>query len=265
MMKKILFILLIIFPFLTDAQENINLTDGQGLRQGLWKRNYPNGRTMYEGRFKDGKPVGEWRRYHENGALRAILNHSEINDSVQAKLFDISGKLIAQGTYFNELKVGKWTYFTDGRIVSDEEYVDGAKTGISRVYYPTGELLEETEWVNDRKNGSYRAFYQNGRPFLECKYDNNMRNGFCVTYFPSGAMEVDAFYKNDLPHGEWKYFTENEELRLTLYYDEGVLLNPEALLEIETKQLEETERKGKSISDPEKFMHNPMEYLLRNQ
>lgn len=250
---------------LSTGQQEINHTDNNGLKQGFWKRNYPNGRAMYEGVFNNDKPVGEWRRYHENGALRAILVHSENSDSVSAQLFDIVGKPVAEGTYVKEQKAGKWQYFTDGRKVSEEEFVDGKKSGISRIYYPSGELLEEAEWKNDQKNGRYRAFYQTGKPFLECKYENDLRNGFCVTYFPSGVMEVDAFYRNDLPHGEWKYYRENEDIKFTLLYDEGVLLNPEVLYEQETKQLDELESKGKSISDPEKFMHNPMEYLLKNQ
>lgn len=263
-MKRFLLILIVI-PMLSAGQQELNQTDSNGLKQGLWKRAYPNGRAMYEGVFENDRPVGEWRRYHENGALKAILVHSEISDSVSAQLFDIGGKPAAQGTYIKELKTGKWTYFTDGRKVSEEEFVDGLKSGISRIYYPSGELLEETEWMNGQKNGRYRAYYQSGKPFLECKYENNLRNGFCVTYSPSGAMEVDAFYRNDLPHGEWKYYTENEELWFTLKYDEGVLLNPEVLYWKETKQLNELEIKGKSIADPEKFMHNPMEYLLKNQ
>jgi antitoxin component YwqK of YwqJK toxin-antitoxin module len=263
-MMRFLFILML-FPMLSAGQQELNLTDNNGLKQGLWKRNYPNGRMMYEGVFKNDRPVGEWRRYHENGVIRAILVHNEISDSVSAQLFDIVGKPAAEGTYVKEQKAGKWQYFTDGRKVSEEEFVDGEKSGISRIYYPSGELLEEAEWKNDQKNGRYRAFYQSGKPFLECKYENDLRNGFCVTYFPSGAMEVDAFYRNDLPHGEWKYYRENEDIKFTLLYDEGVLLNPEVLYEQETKQLDELERKGKSISDPEKFMHNPMEYLMKNQ
>jgi antitoxin component YwqK of YwqJK toxin-antitoxin module len=263
-MMRFLFILML-FPMLSAGQQELNLTDNNGLKQGLWKRNYPNGLMMYEGVFKNDRPVGEWRRYHENGVIRAILVHNEISDSVSAQLFDIVGKPAAEGTYVKEQKAGKWQYFTDGRKVSEEEFVDGEKSGISRIYYPSGELLEEAEWKNDQKNGRYRAFYQSGKPFLECKYENDLRNGFCVTYFPSGAMEVDAFYRNDLPHGEWKYYRENEDIKFTLLYDEGVLLNPEVLYEQETKQLDELERKGKSISDPEKFMHNPMEYLMKNQ
>lgn len=263
-MLRYLFILLC-FPLLAGGQEGPNQTDAGGLKQGLWKRYYPNRNLMYEGKFQNDKPVGEWRRYHENGALRAILVHSDATDSVSARLFDLIGRLVAEGTYRGEKKTGRWTYFSDEKRVSDEEFADGLKTGISRIYYPSGELLEEAEWKDNKKSGRYRAFFPSGKPFLECIYSNDQRNGFCVTYYPSGEMEVDAFYREDLPDGDWKYYTENGELSYTLHYSSGVLLNPEVLFEAETRKLEEMERQGKEIADPEKYINNPTEYLLKNR
>ncbi len=258
-------LILLCFPLLAGSQELLNHTDAGGLKQGLWKRYYPNQRLMYEGKFQSDKPVGEWRRYHENGALMAILIHSEATDSVAARLFDLAGKLVAEGTYRGEKKSGLWTYFSEGRRVSEEEFADGLKSGTSRVYYPSGELLEEAEWKDNKKSGRYRAFFTSGKPFLECIYSNDQRNGFCVTYYPTGEMEVDAFYREDVPDGDWKYYSEKGEIRYTLHYSSGVLLNPEVLYETETRKLEEMERQGKIITDPEKYINNPTEYLLKNR
>jgi antitoxin component YwqK of YwqJK toxin-antitoxin module len=71
-MKQFLLILMLI-PMLSTGQQEINHTDNNGLKQGFWKRNYPNGRAMYEGVFNNDKPVGEWRRYHENGGLKSHI------------------------------------------------------------------------------------------------------------------------------------------------------------------------------------------------
>lgn len=255
----------IFFPLIVSGQQDVNLTDASGLKQGLWKRSYLNGRLMYEGSFKDDKPIGDWRRYHESGVLRALLNHSSQSDTVHVILYDETGNPAAEGYYLGEKKAGRWSYFSENRKISEEEYTDGLKSGTSRVFYPSGELLEESEWTNGTRNGRYRAFYISGKPFLECMYEDDRRNGFCVTFFPSGSMEVDAYYTDDLPDGEWKYYTEKEELRYVLQYSAGVLLNPEVLYNLETKQLEELEKKGRQMDDPEKFLHNPTEYLLRNQ
>lgn len=263
-MKEFLLILLLL-PLIGASQGMTNQTDQDGLKQGKWIRSYPNGKLMYEGTFRDDKPAGEWKRYHESGALKAVMKYIAGSDSVDAVLYDINGKPIAEGKYVAEKKTGLWKQYSDGRIISEEEFVNGIKEGKSRIFYPTGELLEESEWKGDKRNGNYRAFYLSGKPFLECRYENDQRNGFCVSWFPSGVMEVDAFYRNDLPEGEWKYYSEKGELRYVLQYSEGYLLNREVLLEVETRNLQEQEKAGKNITDPEKFMQNPSEFLMRMQ
>ena len=68
---RIILILLLLLPLITLSQ--INQTDSTGKRQGLWKKQFPGGNLIYEGNFKDGKPVGEWKRYHENGQVKALI------------------------------------------------------------------------------------------------------------------------------------------------------------------------------------------------
>jgi antitoxin component YwqK of YwqJK toxin-antitoxin module len=262
---RILIILFILLPLAAFSQSPLNQTDASGLRQGMWQKKYPNGRLMYEGRFADNRPVGEWKRYHDNGALRAVLEHRAGNDTVDARLFDTNGKLMAEGQYVNEKKTGTWTHYSGERKISEETYVNDLRHGKSRIFYPGGELLEETTYADNQKTGPYKAYFITGKPFLECTYAYDLRQGFCVTYYPSGAMEVDARYQDGLPDGDWKYFTETGELRYTLKYREGELLNPEVLLQVETQILENLESQGKILLDPEKYMDDPTEYLLQNQ
>lgn len=262
---RYLMILILLIPMAAFSQAPLNQTDASGLRQGLWQRKYPNGRLLYEGRFNDNKPVGEWKRYHDNGALKAVLNHRAGNDTVDAVLYDTNGKMMAKGLYLAEMKTGIWSYYSEERKISEETFMNDQRHGKSRIFYPGGEVLEETEYANNLKNGPYRAFFTTGKPFLECTYVDDLRQGFCITYYPSGAMEVDAHYKNGLPDGDWKYFTETGELKYTLKYSEGELLNPEVLLQVETQILETMESQGKILLDPEKYMDDPTEYLLKNQ
>ena len=50
-----------------DQDSAINQTDAKGLKQGFWKAKFDNGRIKYEGYFKDNHPVGELKRYYEEG------------------------------------------------------------------------------------------------------------------------------------------------------------------------------------------------------
>ena len=71
---------------------------------------YPNGHIKMEGLFEDGKPVGEIKRYHENGKLQGIQVF-DINGNSTAEIYAGDGTLSAIGKYEGHKKVGIWSYF----------------------------------------------------------------------------------------------------------------------------------------------------------
>jgi antitoxin component YwqK of YwqJK toxin-antitoxin module len=258
---RILVFLILFLPLFSFSQ--INQTDANGLRQGFWQKQQPNGRLMYEGNFKDGKPVGEWKRYHPGGQIKAVINYRTDSDSAFTQLFDEWGIKVAEGIYFNEKKAGIWNYFTDKRKVADEQFTDGEKQGKSHKYYETGEVWEKTNWVRGKQEGNYSVFFKNGEPFFQCKMSNNQRNGLCLTYFQNGRVELEANYKNGLRHGDWKYFDEQGSYRYSLYYNEGKILNPNVRDSISNLQLQKMEVGKDTLVDPEKFMENPSDYMMK--
>ena len=216
---RISVIILFFIPFCAFSQ--INQTDANGLRQGLWQKKQSNGRLLYEGGFKDGKPVGEWKRYHEGGQIKAIIQYKTDSDSALTQLFDEWEKKVAEGYYLNERREGTWIYFSENRIVSEENFNNGIKHGLSRKFYDTGEVLEETDWKNGKQEGNYQVFFKNGEPFMQCTMSNNQRNGKCLSYFQNGKVELEANYKNGRRHGSWKYFEENGMFWYELDYENG--------------------------------------------
>ncbi len=254
-------LLLFFLPLGVRGQEAGNVTDSLGRRQGFWQKRFPDGKLMYEGHFMDDKPVGEWKRYHDSGILKAILQYQAGNDSVKARLYDPSGKPFAEGPYVHERKEGLWIYYSDERKISEEHFSKGVKNGICRKFYPLGQLLEESEWRGDQPEGIYRAIYPDGKPYMECQYRSGKRHGLCTSYYRSGKTEVEAWYKNNLPEHRWKYFDEDGNVRFELHYSEGVLQNPEVISKMDTRQLEEMEKQRNRLVDPEKYLQNPEEFL----
>lgn len=262
-MKRIIWILLVALPLFAASQEQVNQTDASGLRQGLWKKQYTNGKTIYEGRFVDNKPTGNWKRYHDNGKIQAEIAYFEKSDSAFTTLFDLAGNRMAEGIFLNQKKVGEWKYFSEGRLVSEDSFSNGLKKGLSKKYYPSGAILETSEWENGLRNGKYFAFFENGQSYLEVNYFNDLREETCRSYFESGKVEMEAFYKSDKRHGDWKYYNESGELLYTLKYKDGVLLNPELLDSIQTTTLNRLDQNKGNIPDPEQFIENPEEYMRR--
>lgn len=260
-MKNLVLVIILLLPFSLLAQ--INKTDSEGMRQGLWKKQYPNGTLMYEGRFQDDKPTGEWKRYHKNGQVKAIIQYHKNSDSAFVQLFNPHGQKIASGNYVNEKKAGNWNYFSGNRKIAEEIFKKGKKHGISRRFYETGELLKQVEWQNGLQEGKYQVFYKNGKPYMQCKYSNNLRNGLCLIYFQNGRVELEAAYKNNLRHGDWNYYNKEGELLYTLKYEEGKLLNPKVRDSIDNRQMKNLEKARNSIPDPEKFIADPSEYMRK--
>jgi antitoxin component YwqK of YwqJK toxin-antitoxin module len=262
-MQKIIYLILFFIPVTLYSQ--VNQTDLSGLRQGKWQKTYFNGRLMYEGEFKDGKPVGEWTRFHESGQVKAKINYAENSDSAFAQLFDVWGKKIADGAYVNEKREGKWIFFSNNVKVAEEEFSNGEKHGFSRKFYPSGEVLEESEWQNGVQEGNYRVFFKTGKPYMQCKFSTGKRNGLCLSYFQNGRIEMEAHYKNNLRHGEWKFYNSEGEHLYTLIYEKGQLLNPEVRDSIDNNQILELESGRHSIPDPEKFIQDPSEFMMQMQ
>jgi len=76
---------------------------------------------------------------------------------------------------------------------------------------------------------------------------------------------VESYYTNDLPDGTWKYFNEKDSVRFILQYDKGTLKNPEVLINLNTKELENLEKQRANLTDPEKYLQNPEEYPIKKR
>ena len=257
---------LIIYLFLlisgsVFAQNVINQVDAQGRKQGFWTKKDVTGKLLYQATFKDDKPVGEMKRFHPNGKVKALLNFVEGSELSDAKLFDEQGIQIAQGKYSGQKKTGEWNYFLKSKVIATENYADGQKNGLSKRYYTTGELLEESNWLNDKLNGLSRTYFQDGKVYLECNYLEGRRNGVFKTLFPNGSMEMEAYYTDDVRDKDWKYYDETGKLLFTLKFDRGKLLNPEVEDSIDKIKFGIFKTKEDNIPDPGKFMQNPEEYM----
>ena len=258
---RILFILFLFLPTLVFSQ--LNQTDVNGLRQGKWEKKQANGRLIYEGQFKDGKPVGEWKRYHTGGQIKAEIVY--VGDTARTVLLDVWRKKVASGNYINQKKEGVWSIYKNREKVADEEYKDGVKNGIARKFYDTRQIMEQCEWKNGKQDGDYEVFYKSGKPYIQCKMKENVRNGLFLIYFENGQQELVGEYKNNLRHNEWKYHNKKGENMYSLFYDNGQILNPNVRDSIGNIEMQNFEKNKGAITDPEKFMEDPSGYMMKNK
>ena len=262
-MRKLILLFIIItgsFTFLS-AQNSINQIDAKGHKQGKWIGKYPGGAVRYEGSFKDDKPVGDWKRFHENGKIKARLFNLPDSDKAVAELFDSNGIRYAKGNYIGTAKDSTWNYYNNLSLVGKENYSNGVKTGVSQTFFENGVAATEANWANGMLDGVSRSFYPSGKKKTEIMYRSGKRQGLSLVYYESGQQEIDGQYNNDQIDGNWKFSDNNGVVKYELKYKAGVLLNPEIIEKIQANEFKAFDRKKGVLKDPAKFTQSPEEYL----
>lgn len=237
-----------------QTAEQLNQTDGKGRKQGHWIKKYPNGNIMYDGFFRDDMPAGEFKRYYENAGLKSVLLFDSTGREASATLYYQNGLPASRGKYVNQLKEGKWQFFssTNKDVLISEEYYSGDKrNGTSVKYYPDGRIAEKINYINDVRHGEWTKFYPDGRITMKTSYLNGKLDGRFEAFFENGKQEFSGQYKNDIRDGLWIIFKNDGSTRFRTVYTMGVPDNRE--IEIyETNYLDSLDRNKASIPDPEK-------------
>lgn len=218
-------------------------TDAQGRKQGYWKKkDEKTGKLLYEGAFKDDKPVGKFIHYYPGDtARRAVMYYYRDGEIAYANLYhQFTGKLMAQGKYVQEKKDSTWKYFDEnGRLLSLENFKKGLKNGKAFVYMDNGEIAEECEYRDDKKHGSYRQYYLDKKLKCEGKYEVGEKQGKFTWYYPEGKIYQVGNYVNGKPEGIFLIFEKDGKLKEKQVFFNGRMLKGKEAEAYEKKLKEE--------------------------
>jgi antitoxin component YwqK of YwqJK toxin-antitoxin module len=243
--------------------DTVNRTDNQGKKTGYWISKDPSGLKVYEGYFREGKPVGRFVRFHANGKTKAEMNYSTDGNRVDAHLFDADGRLRAEGTYVKQLKHGLWSFYSEKKNpIYRINYNNGKVHGEALRYDANGALVEQTQWNNNVLNGLQIVFYQDQKPQAKINYRKGLIDGLYQLFFHDGKTEVQGEYTDGLKTGTWTYYLSDGKVDYILNYKKGVILNPEVLTARQLESFNRYEKNSKLLKDPQDFMNNP-EGLIR--
>ena len=114
-------------------------------RVGTWEYYFPSGKLMSKEQYKNGVLDGELINYYPDGVITEKSNYKNglLHGTSQkyssrsilieevaflngkpngvAKYFELNGNLKETGVYKNGKRVGKWEYYLEGEIATDEE------------------------------------------------------------------------------------------------------------------------------------------------
>jgi len=233
-----IFLVLIAASFTLIAQDTINKKDSVGKKHGFWRKSDSSGKKIYEGHFNHDIPVGEFMYYYPGGELKAVSLMSDNGKRSKTISYYRNRRKMAEGIFIDEKKDSLWKFYSeyDGTLVSEENYKNGKKDGISISYYNTGVKAEQTTWENGVRNGPWKTYYTDGKLKLKCTYKNDLKDGPIKTYHMSGKIWLTGQYINGDADGTWTYVTEKGEVEKKEYFDKGRLVKTEEFIKKEAKE-----------------------------
>ena len=223
-MRCFYIILILTITFLPALSQTETAPGITGISDVVYReKTYPNGKPMYQGYFRDDKPVGEMKRFYENGNIQAILQYGEVTENVRAKLFYDNGSLAAEGIYLDMLKDSVWRYYGyyDGVLAMTETYLKGKRYGPMIHYYLNGSILDSVNWENDVKQGTWVAYFPDGKLKQKGSFLNGKLEGDFLVNMEDGSPYITGKYKNDQPDGRWVFYNADGSVITEMNYIEG--------------------------------------------
>jgi len=140
--------------------------DRNGNLNDVARRYYQNGQIRIEAGFREGKPEGITREYHENGSLMAE------------------------------------EYYRNGTLISRKGY-DGSGTLMVSVkeFYGNGHVRNETDF----HEGIYKEYYRSGAIKIDARFKDKKPHGLIKEYYEEGILAAEDGYEEGRHVGSRRY------------------------------------------------------------
>lgn len=231
----------------------INYTDINGDKQGFWKKEYPNGKLMYEGYFRNNLPVGTFKRYYDTGQLKAEMKYDMDGVLCRSKLYYKSKKIAAEGNYINQKKDSIWNYYAEyGVKIYVENYKNGVLNGLVEKYFWSGKgKCEEIIFVDGKMDGPWIHYFENGSKKMIANHKMGVRTGEFLSYYTNGNKRLEGVYEKGLKHGEWIFYNEDGSIKKRVEFVKDKAVNQNLIDDELSKEIKEAEENKERYEEPE--------------
>ena len=197
-MKKIIALLIVILPLLTNAQVTETYYDYN------WKpctKEVARYRTLL-----DKTDSGWWRR-----------DFSAYNGQViKVGLYRDSTCKVINGTVQQ--------FYANGNLSSIERRVKGKLEGHRLQFFPEGVMMDSGFYQNHKQVGIRIIWHRNGY-MSDSMTRLNDSTVVVVNWFDDGVPAAAGYHVNDRQHGKWQYFHHNGKLAGQVQYDKEKIVS----------------------------------------
>lgn len=222
-------LLLVLSVNAAAAQDTLNRTDAQGMKQGWWqidapkagKPEYADGQKIEEGRYADNKRIGQWQRYWPNGKLMSVITYTMGRPKGEYRTYYPDGKPEEQGTWDLDRNIGSFKRWHPNGKVAQEFIFDryGTRDGPQRYYYDNGQVAAEVTIKQGREEGELKRYYANGDVQQTARFAGGKIDANTSKIYPPATGSAIAMPAADAPLAPVK--TDDESTNAMAFRPDG--------------------------------------------
>jgi len=217
----------------------------KGKKHGLWEEFHENGKLSDKEIYYYGKLNGISEDYNDKGILTNTYNYVDGMLQGPRTFYSEDGKIQLFRYYKDDILIGYSylgkdgkeipiieiknetgkivTYFDNGKVSREMEYINGNLINAYKEYYYTGQLAEEQSFVDGFKNGKYTIYYPNGKVKAIHNYNMGDLHGVSKLFYEDGTLKEEITYINNDQNGENKYYNKLGKLTsIEVYFDDEI-------------------------------------------
>jgi uncharacterized protein len=202
--------------------DTINKMGPDNTKTGYWEES--NGGDMIsKGYYKNNAKTGTWVTTTPNNLLVKLESYNNGRKEGIFLTFDKKNRLISQEWYRNGLLNGLSVSFNayNENPVSEVNYVNGKRNGLSKLYYENNKVQEEANYKDDQKDGNVTWMSKAGKIVADYNYKNGIFEGVQKTYYENDTLQSYANYHNNLLDGEYYELFRNGKTKISGKYING--------------------------------------------
>ncbi len=144
-----------------------------GKRVGIWSKFYQNGKLQEEGKF-------------ENGIYK-VINHCNLREKLIVEngygsyrsYYPDETTVYEKGKIQNGYRDGIWQMYApnSGIVLQELFYMEGKLTGLQKYYYPTGKLYCMGETIDGLREGEWNWYFESENISSTVNYRQDKKEG----------------------------------------------------------------------------------------
>ena len=129
-------------------------------------------------------------------------------------------------SFINPLKTILFLFFIIGGCTHfglKDQSVSIPKIDVERSYFPNGNMEYEAQYINNKLDGISRVWFEDGTLLSESGYTNGLPHGIWRIYHLNKTQKYEVYYEYGKKHGHEKWFYDNGQVKSEQKFNHGKL------------------------------------------